>query len=540
MNKAKFSIMLFSVLVASASLILTSTAYSESTNLFVSAENTFFANSFAGPMVIEVVISDPDIRDTTNLVGEPDVRVNGKMLRMVQATDGNWYGYFAAGDMAQSADSTVGLPGFGLDYGEFCQNTSLIAGIALDDTYAFAIPRDISSASNGNEPLGVCDEPDVLPSDPLVNHVLRETKHINLQVPLAGQIGLDADAWPLIQLYQFAPDGTVEVSYQKDGRIQKINLTYLDDADSFADLSLDSLSYPNNAQVHAVITDLQLNIDPTDEDSWTFGTNYANPITMYQAFDENGHLDADGTAGAVNIVNSLASLNFDDNGVLLLDADATSSGTNVVNLQDNGIQAIIGGSSIEEAVSVGGSFGLGTQPLTITETQSNSGIFTNTDQLGTSNLFTTPDALIGTTATIDYNDSPGSILISYRVFCNDMTIDELIASGIYPPSNIFDNRDGHLGSNFMGTDGDDLMIASNTGNKINGKNGDDCIIGGAGNDTLQGGNGNDEIFGEDGDDTLKGNRNDDSLSCGAGLDVAHGGPGTDTASSDCEEIHGIP
>ena len=39
--------------------------------------------------------------------GEPDVTVNGKILRMVQAVDGNWYGYFADRDQAQIADSTA-------------------------------------------------------------------------------------------------------------------------------------------------------------------------------------------------------------------------------------------------------------------------------------------------------------------------------------------------------------------------------------------------------------------------------------------------
>jgi hypothetical protein len=30
------------------------------------------------------------------------------------------------------------------------------------------------------------------------------------------------------------------------------------------------------------------NIDPTDEDSWTFATNGTTPKVYYQVFDENG------------------------------------------------------------------------------------------------------------------------------------------------------------------------------------------------------------------------------------------------------------
>jgi hydrogenase maturation factor HypE len=49
-------------------------------------------------------VIDSDINDTDEAKGEPDVTVNGKVLRMVQAVDGNWYGYFADRLMAIAAD----------------------------------------------------------------------------------------------------------------------------------------------------------------------------------------------------------------------------------------------------------------------------------------------------------------------------------------------------------------------------------------------------------------------------------------------------
>ena len=78
---------------------------SSNPNLFVSAENSQFDNHFSGSMVVEVVIRDNNIRDTDEGKGEPDVTLNGKNLRMVQATDGNWYAYFANIDKAKVADS---------------------------------------------------------------------------------------------------------------------------------------------------------------------------------------------------------------------------------------------------------------------------------------------------------------------------------------------------------------------------------------------------------------------------------------------------
>src|SRR3989338_353698 len=82
-------------------------AHAANANLFVSAENSQFDNYMSGPQVIEVVVIDSDINDTDELKGEPDVTVNGKVLRMVQAVDGNWYGYFADRDMAVLADATA-------------------------------------------------------------------------------------------------------------------------------------------------------------------------------------------------------------------------------------------------------------------------------------------------------------------------------------------------------------------------------------------------------------------------------------------------
>jgi hypothetical protein len=43
--------------------------------------------------MLVVNVKDESSFSTDELVGEPDVTINGKQLRMAQATDGNWYGY---------------------------------------------------------------------------------------------------------------------------------------------------------------------------------------------------------------------------------------------------------------------------------------------------------------------------------------------------------------------------------------------------------------------------------------------------------------
>src|SRR5574338_1228319 len=109
------TIMLASAFAAGAPSVLPQAAAANA-NLFVSAENSQFQNYVAGPMVTEVVVIDSDIKDTDKGKGEPDVTINGNKLRMVQATDGNWYGYFADRDQAQKADAVqaaVGASGNG-------------------------------------------------------------------------------------------------------------------------------------------------------------------------------------------------------------------------------------------------------------------------------------------------------------------------------------------------------------------------------------------------------------------------------------------
>ncbi|MDR3783047.1 MAG: hypothetical protein P4K92_07085, partial [Candidatus Nitrosotalea sp.] len=78
-------------------------AYSDHPNLFVSAENSLFNNYFSGPMVVEVMVSESN-NQLDQALGEPNVSVDGKRLRMVQGSDGNWHAFFANTDMAKQAE----------------------------------------------------------------------------------------------------------------------------------------------------------------------------------------------------------------------------------------------------------------------------------------------------------------------------------------------------------------------------------------------------------------------------------------------------
>jgi hypothetical protein len=409
-------------------------AHAANANLFVSAENSQFDNYMSGPQVIEVVVIDSDINDTDEAKGEPDVTVNGKILRMVQAVDGNWYGYFADRNMASIADSTVtssSLFDQGLDFGTLCatgSGTNTAVGVTVDDTVGIALPTSNAGGQNGTSTGGpltaACSAPGTGTNGTI--NVVREAKTPNttLTGDQIGQIGISSvNVWPFIQLYSLNPTGNVIVQYNKGGGAQTTTLTF-DTVDQFAGVSLDKAKYTQSAQVHATITDLWLNIDPTDEDSWTFGTNVNNATskgTYYQVFDENGNAAGSNvTGGSINIDSTLDNLMCEDNCRLLVNVNKQSSANSVLTIQDNDDSIIASATSDANnatSFAVGAAapsvLGAGSVPVTITEQGPNSGIFGTYDESDTSVLKITSNAARGTSATVDYNETPVTILVGF-------------------------------------------------------------------------------------------------------------------------------
>jgi len=392
LNKKHFFLLpvFFMILLIS----ITNAEASSNPNLFVSAENSQFNNYFSGSMVIEVVVRDSNLHDTDEGKGEPDVTLNGKSLRMVQATDGNWYAYFANVEKAKVADSTVGLAGEGLDFGVFCSRdtSSLVFGITLSETDGVAVPQSVGLGgfTNGDSPFNPCTGSPTGSTN--LNNVVRKAKSINTnpEIPI-GQIGLDPNAWPLIQLFSFSG---VTIQYNPGGPSQQVSLEY-DEIQNIS-FSLDRDLYPNNAEVFLTINDFQLNQDPTDEDSWTF--NIDSPVsTFYQAFDNSGTSSANGGAGLVDLVPHLSTLGFEGNGKLSLNLG------NIMELKTNSDQP-------DSSVDNDGVSNTFSEIITLVEKGPNSGIFESFDSNDQSILVILDNAPRGQTGQINYNEYSVSVL----------------------------------------------------------------------------------------------------------------------------------
>lgn len=361
-------------------------------NLYVSAENPLFNNHFAGSMVVEVVVSDPNLSDTDEGKGEPQVTINGKTLRMVQASNGKWYAYFANVDKAKVADQIAfdtGTSGLGLDFGVFCGRDTISLGPSFSNTEGIAVPRSLGNTgeTNGKSSFNTCTG---TPSGAKINNVVRNPPSINTNpaVP-TGQIGLNENAWPLIQLYSFSDN--VVIRYQGGGGTQQVTLQY-DDIPNIS-LNLDRSDYPPGSEVFVTINDMQLNQDPTSRDSWTF--NVGSPqATFYAAFTETGSNAANESKGLANLVSKLSDLGFDKNGKLSMSLGS------VAQLSANGLQ-----SSTASDTSI-----TYTQIVTFVESQPNTGIFENFDFGNDANISIRSDAPRGQSASIQYNSKSSSIV----------------------------------------------------------------------------------------------------------------------------------
>jgi len=304
-------------------------AYSDHPNLFVSSENSLFTNHFSGPMVTEVIVR----QDNTQLdqaLGEPNVSVDGRHLRMAQGSDGNWYAFFANTDKAKQADQAAfaGSQGQSLDFGVFCagSTSSSVLGIDISQTDGVAIPDSagLTGTTQGTAGFNSCSGNAITSS--IQNNVVRNPPSLNTNPNVrVGQVGINPNVWPMIQLFTFS--NNVHIEYDASTGTQSVDLDYSDIPN--ISITLDRTGYPSGSDVFAKINDAELNVDPTSQDSWTFNVG-PNQASFYQAFAESGS-SASGP-GLVNLISYLSSLGFKDNGKLGMDT------SDIVNLKTNSVQ----------------------------------------------------------------------------------------------------------------------------------------------------------------------------------------------------------
>ena len=182
---------------------------------------------------------------------------------------------------------------------------------------------------------------------------------------------------------------------KKSKKLEKVSLIYKSaDLDNYAGLTMDRNSASQGSELHLTITDTALNIDPTDEDVIIFFVNAEGTASTSDMMWSNGTVLGNGVSTVMFEAQSRTTAGFDNNGKLIIDYDTLSVGTNVLS-NDN---------TADDVVS--------DYYLYFYETGDNTGIFSNTDDIDDANLQVNSSAKRGTTATIDYNDTPQSFTVS--------------------------------------------------------------------------------------------------------------------------------
>ncbi|SIT15042.1 FecR domain-containing protein [Insolitispirillum peregrinum] len=162
---------------------------------------------------------------------------------------------------------------------------------------------------------------------------------------------------------------------------------------------------------------------------------------------------------------------------------------------------------------------------------SGSGTDTIDEQSG-NDLLSLENISAGTTITIERN-ADGNILLTAG---NSGTLELIAGDSSVETLKMQDGTTYGLVERGNGGDGDEIVVASYTGDELYGNAGVDTMLGSAGDDTLYAGGsdndssdtGNDTLIGGAGNDELHGNYGNNVLRDGAGNDALLGGNGDDT------------
>jgi len=353
--------------------------------LYVSAENAQFDNLFGGPMVIEVIVKDPNRSATNENAGEPTVLVDNNRLRLAQGLDGNWYGYFADSNDVTTVAAVTDQLFFGTAGNPSYSSGSNIVTILTFDTTTY-----LNGTATDAGFAGVIDNPPELSNWNSTDG----TSCVG-----CGQIGMTALQWPFLQTFDFT-QGDFDVKLEQAGTDEVVTLDHNNaDLDDYASLTLDRNSATQEASVMLYIVDQQLNIDPTDEDKVIFKVANDGATTSSVAWT-NGTLNAGLTLGGGGIYVAAGSGHgFGDNGKLLINNNTAGATVDVLEKF----------TTVDDTVSLTTS---GFMYLVFTEDADNTGTFSNVDDADDANLKVKSLAKRGTTATFDYNDSAQSFTVA--------------------------------------------------------------------------------------------------------------------------------
>ena len=297
--------------------------------------------AFGGPQILEIVVDDPSRDGLDSDTPLPDVRIDGSRVVMAQSDTGKWYAYVASDELTSEVGDQLGLS----DY--------MPAGVTAPTGYG----------GSGAESF-FADAGQFLSAKALGGSN-------------GGQIGVSDAAWPVIQVYEFKDDSPVDITHNAE----TVTLRYKADLSDLASIRVDRADVPAGGQVHVAISDVQLNLNPTEDDIWYM---WANGTTTYDDFNPEATDRQDIFRG--------------DTGRLVID-----------NLDPITIGYVAGDGAMVE----------------FEETGPSTGVFVSYDTNEESRITVNGDARAGSTFTVDYAGNDAQVIVDDF----DFTL-ELVRDGI--------------------------------------------------------------------------------------------------------------
>jgi len=247
---------------------------------------TVSTTTLQGAAILEIVVNDPDISDTTvDINGGATFDMLGTTYDMVQAVNGKWYAYVVDLSVAglMDADTT------GLEFGYKCTSGLGTGGSAtiLSSSYTVYAEALDTSGNTANQPGGCLDLDNMIGSlDATAGTTSRELMSAavlqnapalsNHNDKTSGESGIDLGqlghglnasgygSWPYIAAVELTSDTII--TYGGDS----VTVEY-GDTTSETSITLTNQNPADSTNVHITITDPALNIDPTTADTWEFG-----------------------------------------------------------------------------------------------------------------------------------------------------------------------------------------------------------------------------------------------------------------------------
>ena len=351
------------------------------------------STTIQGAAILEIVVNDPDISDTTvDINSGATVTVLGSTYDMVQAVNGKWYAYVV--DL--SVSTLMDADNNGMEFGIKC-TTGLGTGgsatiIASGNTiWAEALATSGTSTNQGGGCLDIDNmiagldatagttsrelmSAAVLQNAPaLSNHNDKSSTDsgYDLGQRLHNQNVSGYGSWPYIYAFDLSSSNIVE--YGSDA----ISVSY-GNTDGETGIDLVNPTVASDTQLHLSITDPALNIDPTTADVWTFDLNQESTVI----FANNGTNDAHSLA-------EQAQMGCVSNCLLKVD-DASTAPAQLVGYDD----------------------------VTLTENGANTGVFESWNADGESEIYTKTAAAADKQHTFKYAGNSVDVVIAY----NDATI----------------------------------------------------------------------------------------------------------------------